>query len=97
MNDAEFDRLANAALQEIERRLEASGADLDFELKGCIGGMGPPVKWPMRLVLKKSEIDKDDSDYDGDGTKNGAEPAPGTTPQEKEQNKKKNMFDPAKK
>ena len=33
MNDAEFDRLANAALQEIERRLEASGADLDFELK----------------------------------------------------------------
>jgi CyaY protein len=33
MNDAEFDRLANAALQEIERRLEACGADLDFELK----------------------------------------------------------------
>jgi CyaY protein len=33
MNDAEFDRVANAALQEIERRLEACGADLDFELK----------------------------------------------------------------
>ncbi|HEX6690228.1 MAG TPA: iron donor protein CyaY [Burkholderiales bacterium] len=33
MNDAEFDRLTNAALQEIERRLEACGADLDFELK----------------------------------------------------------------
>ena len=33
MNDAEFDRVANAALQQIERRLEACGADLDFELK----------------------------------------------------------------
>ena len=33
MNDTEFDRAANAALQEIERRLEACGADLDFELK----------------------------------------------------------------
>ena len=33
MNETEFDRVANAALQEIERRLEACGADLDFELK----------------------------------------------------------------
>jgi CyaY protein len=33
MNDAEFDRLAGAALHEIERRLEACEADLDFELK----------------------------------------------------------------
>jgi CyaY protein len=33
MNEAEFDRLASAALQEIERRLDACGADLDFELK----------------------------------------------------------------
>jgi CyaY protein len=33
MNDPEFDRLASAALQEIERQLEASGVDADFELK----------------------------------------------------------------
>jgi CyaY protein len=33
MNDAEFDRLASAALQTIEQRLEASGVDADFELK----------------------------------------------------------------
>jgi CyaY protein len=33
MNDAEFDRLAHAALQTIEQRLEASGVDADFELK----------------------------------------------------------------
>jgi len=33
MNDAEFDRLAGAALQKIERELEASGVDADFELK----------------------------------------------------------------
>jgi CyaY protein len=33
MNDTEFDRLASAALQTIEQRLEASGVDADFELK----------------------------------------------------------------
>jgi CyaY protein len=33
MNDTEFDRLASAALQGIERALEASGLDADFELK----------------------------------------------------------------
>ena len=33
MNDAEFDRLAGAALQRIEQGLEASGVDADFELK----------------------------------------------------------------
>jgi CyaY protein len=33
MNDAEFDRLADAALQKIEQQLEASGIDADFELK----------------------------------------------------------------
>ena len=33
MNDAEFDRLASAALQAIEQRLEASGVDADFEQK----------------------------------------------------------------
>jgi CyaY protein len=33
MNDAEFERLASAALQAIEQRLEASGVDADFELK----------------------------------------------------------------
>jgi CyaY protein len=33
MNDAEFERLAGAALQAIEQRLEASGVDADFELK----------------------------------------------------------------
>jgi CyaY protein len=33
MNEAEFDRLASAALQTIEQRLEASGVDADFELK----------------------------------------------------------------
>ncbi len=32
MNDSEFSALAGAAMAEIERRLEASGADLDFEL-----------------------------------------------------------------
>lgn len=33
MNEADFDRLASAALQQIERQLEASGLDADFELK----------------------------------------------------------------
>jgi len=33
MNEAEFERLASAALQAIEQRLEASGVDADFELK----------------------------------------------------------------
>jgi CyaY protein len=33
MNEAEFERLASAALQVIEQRLEASGVDADFELK----------------------------------------------------------------
>ena len=33
MNEAEFERLASAALQEIERRLETCAVDLDFELK----------------------------------------------------------------
>ena len=33
MNDAEFDRLAGVALQQIERQLEGSGVDADFELK----------------------------------------------------------------
>ena len=33
MNDAQFDSAANAALQAIERALEASGLDADFETK----------------------------------------------------------------
>jgi CyaY protein len=33
MNEAEFDRLASAALLAIEQRLEASGVDADFEQK----------------------------------------------------------------
>jgi CyaY protein len=33
MNDAEFDRLAMAALEKVEQQLEASGVDADFELK----------------------------------------------------------------
>ena len=33
MNDAQFDSTANAALQAIERALEASGVDADFETK----------------------------------------------------------------
>jgi len=33
MNEAEFDSLAEAALRAIERSLEASGLDVDFELK----------------------------------------------------------------
>ena len=33
MTDADFDLLAAAALGQIERALEASGADADFELK----------------------------------------------------------------
>jgi CyaY protein len=33
MNDAQFDSAANAALQAIERALEASGVDADFEMK----------------------------------------------------------------
>src|SRR5262245_50278547 len=33
MNDAEFERLAGAALERIEQALEASGIDADFELK----------------------------------------------------------------
>ena len=33
MTDADFDLLAAAALGQIERALEASGADVDFELK----------------------------------------------------------------
>ena len=33
MNDAQFDSAANAALQAIERSLEASGVDADFETK----------------------------------------------------------------
>jgi CyaY protein len=33
MNDAEFERLAGAALERIEQALEASGLDADFELK----------------------------------------------------------------
>jgi CyaY protein len=33
MNDADFDRLASAVLQQIERQLEGSGVDADFELK----------------------------------------------------------------
>jgi CyaY protein len=33
MNDTEFDRLANSALEKIEQQLEASGVDADFELK----------------------------------------------------------------
>jgi len=33
MNDAQFDSAANAALQAIERALEASGVDADFETK----------------------------------------------------------------
>ena len=33
MNETEFERLASAALQAIEQRLEASGVDADFELK----------------------------------------------------------------
>ncbi|HCZ15966.1 MAG TPA: iron donor protein CyaY, partial [Candidatus Accumulibacter sp.] len=32
MNDSEFNALANAALQHIEAGLEASAADLDFEM-----------------------------------------------------------------
>lgn len=32
MNDSEFSALAGTTMAEIERRLEASGADLDFEL-----------------------------------------------------------------
>ena len=33
MNDTEFDRLADSALEKIEQQLEASGVDADFELK----------------------------------------------------------------
>ena len=33
MNDAEFDSLADAALRDVERALEASNLDLDFELR----------------------------------------------------------------
>lgn len=33
MDDKEFNRLADAALARIEEMLEASGADLDFELQ----------------------------------------------------------------
>jgi CyaY protein len=33
MNDAQFDSAANTALQAIERALEASGVDADFETK----------------------------------------------------------------
>jgi len=33
MNDTDFDRLAGAALQQIEQQLEGSGVDADFELK----------------------------------------------------------------
>jgi CyaY protein len=33
MDDKEFNRLADAALARIETQLEASGADLDFELQ----------------------------------------------------------------
>jgi CyaY protein len=33
MNETEFEALAGAALESIERSLEASGADADFELK----------------------------------------------------------------
>jgi len=33
MNDAQFDSVANAALQALERALEASGVDADFETK----------------------------------------------------------------
>lgn len=32
MNESEFAALAGAAMTDIERRLEASGADIDFEL-----------------------------------------------------------------
>jgi len=34
MNESEFAALASAMLAEIETRLEASGADLDFEMSG---------------------------------------------------------------
>lgn len=34
MNESEFAALASAMLAEIETRLEASGADLDFEISG---------------------------------------------------------------
>jgi len=34
MNESEFAALAGAMLTEIETRLEASGADLDFEMSG---------------------------------------------------------------
>jgi CyaY protein len=33
MNESEFEALASAALENIERALEASGVDADFELK----------------------------------------------------------------
>ena len=33
LNDTEFERLATQALQRIEAALEASGVDVDFELK----------------------------------------------------------------
>lgn len=33
MNESDFDRLADAALERIERALEESGADCDWELK----------------------------------------------------------------
>jgi CyaY protein len=33
MNDTEFEALAGAALEKIERALEASGVEADFELK----------------------------------------------------------------
>ncbi len=33
MNDAQFDSLADAALRDVERALEASNLDVDFELR----------------------------------------------------------------
>ena len=34
MDESEFTRLAEQVLQDIERRIEASGIDADYELKG---------------------------------------------------------------
>ena len=36
MDEREFDSLATAALEALERALEATGTDADFELKGVL-------------------------------------------------------------
>jgi hypothetical protein len=61
--------------------------DLEFKLSQCAALPANP--WRMKLKIKDCQLDVGESNYDGDNKKNSAEAG------DDEDEKRKNMFDPA--